>query len=326
MKNLNYTNIFLLAIFCLISCDKHEIEFNAEPVTDMAEFQIHFYTPVDPAASRTDLFMYKIEVNGQMVSNNTTPLVTYNAQPSSAVGMYYTATPGQVNIKMYQSTNLNLAYDQTVTLQKSKQNVVVYNLSKPPIVFDTEYPFVVDRRTYDTDTIAFVKFYNFLYEDPNTPTTLKLQYQCRKHWVHPLYTLYDQMNGTIPEGKEVGDATGTKDGVDMGPWINLGKPVAFGETTGWQVVPVEKNTYVSQGSARLDYRILVVEGGVLDDGTMLKGNMNADGILLAQTTSGTKPAVYSDYWNSTVGKRIHHFFAGTRKGKPGSGVRTFTCR
>jgi hypothetical protein len=326
MKNKNYPIIILLAMFCLISCDKHEIEFNAEPVGDMAEFQIHMYTPVDPAASRTDLFMYKIEVNGEMISNNITPLSTYNAQPSSAVGMYFTANQGQVNLKMYQSTKLNLAYDQTVKLERGKHNLVVYDLTKPPIIFDTEYPFEIDRGTYDTDTIAFVKFYNFLYEDPNTPTTLKIQYQYRKHWVHPLYTLYDEMNGTIPEGKKVGDKTGTVDGKDMGPWVNLGTPISFGETTGWQIVPVEKNTFVSQGSARLDYRILVVEGGILDDGTMLKGNMNADKILLAQTTSGTKPAIYSDYWNSTVGRRIHHFLAGTRKGKPGSGVRTFTCR
>jgi hypothetical protein len=264
--------------------------------------------------------MYKIEVNGETVSNNTTPLASYNAQPSSAVGMYFTADAGSINIKLYQSTDLNLVYDRDITLGKGKHNLVIHDLTKPPIDFDTEYPFIVDRKTYDTDTIAYVKFYNILYEEGNAPTNLTLQYQYRKNWVHPLYTLYDQQRGLIPEGKNVGDATGTKAGVDIGPWTNLGEPVAFGETTGWQVVPVEKNTYVAQGAARIDYRIIVTKGGTVGV------DMNADGLLLAQTTSGSAPVVYSDYWNSTVGRRVHHFYSGTRNGKPGSGIRTFFAR
>lgn len=316
MKRIYYIGILLLMAF-FASCEKHVIEFDAVPVTDQAEFQIHWFSPITPSVTTT--YMYKIEVNDYMVANSTTPLTSYNAQPSSAVGMYFTAPAGSVNIKLYQSTNLNLAYDQNVTLTSGKQNVVIYDLNKAPIAFDTEYPFVIDRKTYDTDTIAYVKFYNFLYENTTTPTTLKLQYQYRKYWVHPLYTLYDEQKGNIPEGKSVGDATGTVGGTDMGPWTNLGQPIAFGETTGWQVVPVEKTVYISSGYARIDYRIVVTEGGTVGV------NMNSDKLLLAQTTSGTAPAVYSANYTTYVGRRLHHFLSGTRNGKPGSAVRTFTA-
>lgn|GEM_PF-238867 len=316
MKRIYYIGILLLTVF-FTACEKHVIEFDARPATDVAEFQIHWYSPITPSVDNT--YMYKIDINNTMVANSTTPLKSYNSQPNSA-GRYFTAEAGSVNIKLYQSTDLNLVYDQNVTLAKGKQNVVIHDLNLPPIVFETEYPFIIDRQTYDTDTIAFVKFYNILYEYVNAPTTLKLQYQYRKNWVHPLYTLEDLKNGRIPEGKNVGDATDTRAGVDVGSWTNLGAPVSFGETTGWQVVPVEKNTYVSQGVARLDYRIIVTEGGI--EGI----NMNSEGLLLAQTTSGSAPIVYSDYWNSTIGRRVHHFYTGIRTEKPGAGVRILLAK
>ncbi|MDR1707721.1 hypothetical protein [Dysgonomonas sp.] len=318
MKIVKYIGI-LLVMCAFASCEKHEIEFDAIPLTDEAEFQIHHFVPVTP--SNADFYIYRIDVNNVNITNNKVSLSSYNAQPSAGIGLYYVAPSGSTNIKLYYRKNGEdvLMYDRNVTLSPGKQNVVVHNFDKDPCIFNAEYPYVIDRKTYDTDTIAYVKFYNLLYETPAAPTTLKLQYQYRKNWVHPLYTLDDLKNNRIPEGKKVGDATGTVAGVDVGPWTNLGAPVAFGETTGWQVVPVEKNTYVSQGAARIDYRIKVIEGGTVGV------NMNADGLLLSQTTSGTAPVVYSDWWNSTVGRRIHHFFSGTRTGKPGSAIRTFTA-
>jgi len=174
MKTKQYI-IFFFAILGLVSCEKNVIEYAAEPVTDMAEFQIHYFEPVTP--SRNSLYMYQIKVNDKIVTNSTTPLNTYNAVPSGGVGLYFTVPPGNVNIKLYQSTDLNLVYDQNVNLVLGKQNVVIHDLQKPPLVFDTEYPFTKDRKSFYTDTIGWVKFYNFLYEAKGKPTTLTLQYQ-----------------------------------------------------------------------------------------------------------------------------------------------------
>lgn len=314
MKKIRYTTILLLATALCASCEVNEITYDATPLTDEAEFQIHYMEPITPSLSTT--YMYRVEVNDVMVTNNTTPLASYNSQPSGAVGLYFTAKPGKVNIKLYQSVDLNLVYDWDVNLVTGKQNVVIHDLNKEPIVYDTQFPFVNDRKSYDTDTISYVKFYNLLYEEPGRPTHLKLQY-VYQYTLHPLYTLYDQQQGTIPEGKKVGDAT--KDATKS-EWLNLGSPVAFGETTGWQPVPVKKATYSGYSQARVDYRIMVVEGGTVGV------DMNDEGRLLAQTTSGKKPVAYSDYWTAYSNRRVHHFYSGTRNGKPGSAVRILTAR
>lgn len=320
MKIVKYISLLLLATFVFASCEKNEIDYDVTPVTTEAEFQLHYFVPVTPSA--TDFYIYRIDLNNINITNNKVSLSSYNAQPSAGVGLYYTTPAGSNNLKLYfrdSGGNDVLKYDRNITLNTGKQNVVVYDFDKDPKIIDAEYPYVLDRKTYDTDTIAFVKFYNFLYETTTAPTTLTLQYQFRKNWNHPLYTIDDQNKGKIPEGKKVGDATGTVAGVDVGPWTNLGAPVKFGETTGWQIVPVEKSTPLSS-TARVDYRIIVKEGGTVGV------NMNADRVLLSQTTSGSAPVVYSDYWTSTIGRRIHHFYSGTRTGKPGSAIRTFTAK
>lgn len=320
MKIVKYISMLLLAAFTFASCGENEIDYDAVPLTNEAEFQLHYFVPVTP--SNTDYYIYRIDVNNMNITNNKVSLSSYNAQPSSGVGLYYTTPVGSTNLKLYyrdKDAKDVLKYDRSVALNSGKQNVVVYDFEKDPIVFDAEYPYVIDRKSYDTDTIAFVKFYNFLYETTTTPTTLKLQYQYRKNWDHPIYTLDDQMKGRIPEGKKVGDATGTVANTNAGPWTNLGAPVKFGETTGWQTVSVLKSTLTSS-TANIDYRIVVKEGGILGV------NMNADGLLLSQTTAGTAPVLFSYSLASTIGRRIHHFYSGTRTGKPGSAIRTLTAK
>ncbi|MDR1884493.1 MAG: hypothetical protein LBR26_17225 [Prevotella sp.] len=305
MKIIKYISIFLLAAFVSVSCSKEDIEYGgAVPLTDEAEFQLHYMVPVT-TASTNDIF--KVDLNGKTITNNTTPLSVYNVVPTS-IGRFFTTKAGTVNLKLYQSTDLNLIYDKAVTLGSGKQNVVVYDFDKPPVVFDNGYPYPYpnDHTSYDTDTIAYVKFYNFMYDSPGVATTLKIQYQYQ-YTLHPLYTLDDEAKGKIPSGKKVGDATGD---ATLSAWLNLGKAVGFGETTGWQVIPVKKATYVSQGAARLDYRVIVTaeNGGipgvnVVDDGTwrLIRG-------------SGT--ATYADYWTATIGRRYHHFFRGHRTVAP----------
>ncbi len=212
-------------------------------------------------------------------------------------------------MKFYQSTQLNEVYNQDVTLKKGKQNVIVYDYSKPPIVldrgYDLSYPLDPAKASFDTDTISFVRFINLMFEDDTQPTTMKLQYQYQ-YTPHPLYTIADEKAGRIPEGKKVGDETGD---ATKSAWLNLGSPVAFGESTGFIPIPAIKTTYVSQGAARVDFRIVVsaANGGV-------PGETVVDDTIyqLRVINSSARYVAYTDYWNQTTGRYQTHYFGGTR--------------
>jgi hypothetical protein len=303
----------------MASCDKTDIDYDAIPASDMALFQIGHYTPVTKAATNN---IYKIELNGNLLMNNAAPLLYYNTSPGGGVGRFFTAQPGKVNLKLYQGTSLNLVYDQDVTLIKGKQNVIVHDYNQPPLVlernFDIPYPQDPTKASFDTDTIGHIRFINLMYETDNQPTTLKLQYQYQ-YILHPLYTIADEKAGKIPDGKKVGDTTGdTKKSV----WFDLGSPVGFGESTGFQPVPAKKSSYITQGSttsavARVDYRIIVsaANGGV--PGTNVIVNANGDWVLNVNGTA------YSDFWNNGIGQYITHYFAGFRSKATAAAVYQF---
>lgn len=314
MKIVKYISMLSAIAFIFASCEENTIEYDAKTLTNEAEFQLHYMVPVAAASVN---YIYKIEIDGVDITNNKVSLATYNAQPSAGIGRYYVAEAKSTNIKLYQRKDGEdvLVYNQDVNLAPGKQNVVVHDFESVPVVFDAEYPFINDNRMYDTDTIQHVKFYNLLYEKEGEPTKLKLQYQYQ-YTLHPIYTLEDEKNGKIPEGKEVGDATGDK---TKSAWLNLGKPVGFGETTGYQPVPVKKTTYLSSGTARIDYRIIVTEGGTENV------NMDEEGRLTGYDRSDKKITTYNDYWNGAVGRRYHHFFSGTRNGAPGYDVASFSA-
>jgi hypothetical protein len=307
-----------------VSCEKHIIEHSTEAPLDAnkTEFQLHYFTPVNAVATNN---IYKVEINGQLYTNNTTVLSAFNAQPSGAVGKFYTADAGSVNIKLYRLTdpnqeysdaNLTLVYDQNVTLPAGKKNnVFVHDLTQPPIVIDNGHPYPVGPRAYESDTLQWVKFYNFLYEDQNTPTTMKLQYQYQ-YTLHPIYTLEDEIKGRIPEGKKRGDAA--DDATIKSPWLNLGAPVGFGESTGWQPVPVKRTAYIAGadptytgGAPRIDYRIVVsAENGGIPGVTVMN---NVDWVLRRMGVATTLAySAYSDYWTGYVGVGRHHIFGGCR--------------
>lgn len=281
MKYYRYIPMFILIAFLAGSCEKHVIEYDTVPVGQQAEFQLHTFVPVNAVAANN---ITKVELNGQWI-NKTAPLTPYNAIPSGTVGRFYVTKPGVNNIKMYTGTDgSTLVYDQNVDLAAGKQNVFVFDYSKPPAVIDNGYPYTPEV-TENTGTAAWVKFYNFLYEKPGIPTTLTLQYQ------------YQYV---------VNDTTGEKS-----DWINVGKPVAFAQGTDWVRVQVNKTVMNSAGTARLDYRILTVDGSGNPDGPLKV--MNASNVMVD----------YSDWWNATIGRRVHHVLAGFRQDKPISSVRQF---
>jgi hypothetical protein len=174
-----------------------------------------------------------------------------------------------------------------------------------------------------SDTIQYVKFFNLMYESAGVPTGLKLQYQYQ-YTINPIWTEEDVEKGRAPAGLTTNDFLANAALAQIptaqqkrSAWINLGPSVGFGENTGWQVVPVKRTAYLSQGSVRVDYRIVVTSGGV--PGT----NMNADNVLLARITRPATGALtaYSDWWTADTGRWRYHFFAGYRDGgAPGVGV------
>lgn len=290
MKILKY--IFCL-IFALgvISCEKNIVEYDTQPIADAAEFQLHYFVLVDAKAEN---YIYKIVINNQTyVNNDAALLTTYNAIPNGSVGRFYTTSVGENNVKLYKKIkNSNneweyvLAYDQACSLNKGKQNVFVYDFSKPPIVFDNGYPYTANI-TLDTDSVCWVKFYNFLYEKERMPTDLKLQYQYQ-------YTL-------DYETKEKSE------------WANVGNPVSFGETTSWQTIKLNKEVHNSSGKCRVDYRIKIVDAS---------GNIGDD---LQIIDSKGKFVSYSDYWDGYTGRRYYHVLSGMRSTVPRTAVREFTA-
>jgi len=323
-KILKYTVMIFTATLFMMSCEKNEIVFDAVFDSNLAYVQIHNQIPV---LVGSDYNFYKVELNGLDICRNggepaiNVPLNSWNSLPSSTVGRYFGTTVGQANIKLYQGPNRELKYDQNVTLQAGKQGLILYDLSKPPMVITEPDNFENDRVSFYTDTIQWVKFFNIMREGPGAETTLKLQYQYQ-YVYNPLYTELDGEAGKIPAGYKVGDLVPTANRI-RSPWINLGAPVGFGENTGWTLVPVKKEGWITQGSARVDYRILVAQGGTVGV------NMNADNVLLCRDSRPATGALvgFTDYWTGYVGRKVYHFFSGYRdSGVPGMELNLFYQR
>lgn len=284
MKIIKYISLFLIAL-AAISCDKHEIEYMTTPVgNDMAEVQLHYFVPVTAVADNN---IYKVEIGGQEYVNNGAAVIsTYNATPSGTVGRFYAVKAGDVNIKLYKGSDMELVYDKNVTLATGKQNIFVYDFDKEPIVFDNGYPYNTNT-TANTDSICWVKFYHFLYEKEGEYCPLKLQYQYQY--------IKDIKSGEKSE------------------WINIGNPIGFGETTGWQPIRVIKSIFNSSGYARIDYKIKVQDENGEYTGDLQLWNSNG------------KYISYSDYWNGYIGRRYHHIIKGMRSAKPIASVSQFTA-
>ena len=232
MKFFKYLTYSLALMLMVASCDKHEILYNTDPAAE-AEFQLHYFEPIDNVAAN---YIDSVFVNGVLYSsvNGSGQLVPYNGVPGGTTGRFFSIEPGNAEFVFYRKGNI--VYQQTTTLKAGKQNVIVHDLNKEPIVIDNGYPYqhvsgTPTVATWDTDSLETVMFINLLYEEADKPYEGKLQYQ----WQHPT----------------------TKE------WNNLGEPVAFGEATERAMVKVIKTTHNSSGSCRIDYRILTEDGAVL---------------------------------------------------------------
>src|SRR5690554_1440966 len=120
MKNLrNILAITCVALF-LASCEKQELSYQAEKIDEeTAQFQLFFMSPIAAVATNN---INKVELNGQLLANQTAPLNVSNFIPSGAVSKFYATQSGNANLKLYQGavTSLVLAYDQSVTFPAGK--------------------------------------------------------------------------------------------------------------------------------------------------------------------------------------------------------------
>ena len=223
-----------MALALLLSCEKHEILYNTEPVGNKAEFQLHYFEPVANAAAN---YIDSVYVNNKLYSSvlGSGQLLPYNGVPGGATGRFFAVDAGTVNFKFYRKDVI--VYDKDVTLQSGKQNVFVYDLTQLPAIVDNRFPYTdlskptSTAATWETDSICTVAFYNFLYEDATTPYPGKLQYQYQD-----VRTL---------------------------EWKNVGAPVAFGQGTERTQIRIVKTVYNSSAYCRIDYRILDENGVVL---------------------------------------------------------------
>ena len=314
-KILKYTVMIFTAAFFMMSCEKNVLDYDVTRDSSKAYVQLLNQIPFPVG---TEYNFYKAELNGVDVCHNGNALLnSWSFIPSGSVGAYYETPAGQASIKLYQGANRVLKYDQTIQLKEGKQGLILYDLTKPPIVIDEPDYYIIDRTSYYTDTITYIRFFNLMREKIGVESNLKLQYQYQ-YVYNPIYTEADELAGKIPAGSKLGDAVPAANRI-RSPWINLGAPVGFGEDTGWQIVPVKKETWLTQGSARVDYRALVTQGGVVGV------NMTANGVLICRTSrsaSALTMSGYSDWWTGYIGRRQYHLFSGYRDDIPGMEIAT----
>lgn len=235
---------YLIPAFILLiiySCTKNTIEYDVTSVPhDAAELQV---INMVPQTTLDTNIISEFKINNGLSANSTSPLTTYNMLPNSSL-RYYVTNSGQNNLKMskyiynydlirklYVPTDkMKQVYDQSFDLKPGKQVAILHDYSLPPKVFDVGYPFTPNITEY-SDSVCWVRFYNFMYEKEKVPITLTMQYQ------------YQPVGTT--------------------QWVNIGNPVSFGQCTEWSQVIVKKSLQASSGNNKLTFRMIDQNGKVV---------------------------------------------------------------
>lgn len=282
MKKIFLSILAIAAVLSLSSCEKHKMYFDTVELGPISEFQLHYMEPINNVEANNITSVY---VNGDLYSSTggSGTLYPYNGIPSGgAGGRFFEGKIGSNHFQLYRGEEL--VYDMDVVLKEGKQNVIIYDLTKEPIIIDNPAPYWANRQVsganWNTDEVFQVQFVNLLFETPGVPYSGTLQYQYKR------------------AGNILDPITGEVIGPEPAEWYNMGEPVAFGETTGFQILEMHKQDFNSNGSQRFDYRILTDDGEEL-----MKWN-------------GSKFVKYTDYWNAYIGRVYTHFFRGNRAVSP----------
>ena len=246
MKYVKYIFISLAAMATLVGCNKHEIGFGeVTPVGDQAMFQVIYIAPKAVTAANAMDSLYVdgklyggAKGIGQLAVNGTYPYAGANSTTSGGAGLsgrYFTIPAGNHTITLYQKNQI--VYEKPVTLEKGRQKVFVYSLDENPIVIASITPAVSSGRSdvasFDSDSVATIRLYNFVWKDANTPYPDKLQYQWSNN----------------SDGKYL-----------IGDWHNVGEPVGFGEATDVATMIIHKTTFNLNGFQTIRFRCVDANG------------------------------------------------------------------
>lgn len=187
------------------SCDKKDIEFPMEDVSNQAQIQVAYMCP---KKAETANYIYTVVINGvEYCNNGSSFLATYNYVPSGAVGLFYTVNPGDVNIR-FLNKNGEEVYNTNINVASgSKQMVVVYDFAQAPAIVPFKEPLKFPG-VADTGNKCSVRLYNFLFESEGVPMTDKIQLGLQN--------------------------TETKE------YAPVGEPIAFGQATEFIPVDIDK--------------------------------------------------------------------------------------
>lgn len=234
--------------------------------------------------------IYRIEINGYTIGGTSEILPRYSGYPN-LVGSFISVDPGDVNIKLYggryedqpdpdtggQTTTRVLVhylyYDGNVRLDSGdKGHCVIYSKDRDPVFVP------LGTLPAQTDGTAAVRLYNFMFDSYGVPTTRKVQLRML-------------------------DVDGDNE------YHNLGKPIAFGEATDWEL------TYVHSSRQRRDFDIVLV-----DD----EGNQEP---LTWVNSSNRLMEGFTDYWTLYVDSAYAWYLRGVRDDKNYAlAITEWTCR
>ncbi|MBQ5853475.1 MAG: hypothetical protein IIW53_05205 [Rikenellaceae bacterium] len=289
MKFFKYIIIAFASMIALASCEKHDLGYDFEQVSDKENALITVRRLI-PEATNTATRAYVLMIDDKPMWQGTgVYLGQRDFVPSQS--RHYIIAPGVHNLKLYlQATDEQPYYDQNFEVKAGMQEVIITNLNAAPVVIDNtaEYPHDVTELTSEAFWLRFV---NLMYQDENyTIPTYKLQY-----WY--------------------------QDPTDL-QWYPASDPVGFGEASPWTKIHVDQfapqrsgesgtgSSYawadnrvqhtVSSGSCTIYYKIKVIE----EDGT--------ESWFTYTRTGGEPTTDYKDYWTGYIGRHEFHFFRGCR--------------
>jgi len=277
MKILKYYLSISLILFIATSCQKHDMEFSGQVVIDpntQAAFILHHSVPL---IDNDTNYIRMVKLNDETIYRSD--IVTFNAAPSGSAGRFFLAPKGKSNLKLYlgrgsyPDTQYELVHNKDINLEAGQYyNVFIHDFDTEAVVINNNYPYAINPDLSVRDSCTYVKFYNLMYDSVGHPTTLRLQYKYQNHF-------------------------------NTAEWLPVGPPVAFGESTGWETLKMQRLAGINSGSRTVYYRIYLIDAAGNETGRLQR--MNSAGNYVD----------YSDYWTAYVGRRVHHIFGGYRNDK-----------
>lgn len=283
-----YISTVFIAILILSSCEKHKLIYDAESVDESkVMLQIHFFVPIATGATNA---INQVRINDIPVTFNN--LLPYNGIPDGATGKFFTANAGSVKIQFFKGSAANgytEIYNKSVNLEGGKAyNLVIHDFNELPSIIDNGFPYQRNYDGYVTDSICYVRFYNFYYDSDTTPL-------CKNGDKLQLQFVYYKTTSAEASWTPPYPLTDT---------FTIGKPVGFGEATEWTPVRLRKTYYNSSGYMPVRWFIRLIKA----DGTKKWIP------YMSSTTSGQITWTYAE--TQYIGRRTHKILGG----KSGGGV------